>query len=140
MARPMLNRPASDRGFTLMEILVALTVLALSFTVIMQLISGGLRAQRLSEDYRQAVYLGQAKMEEILLEQKLAPGVVQGNFPGNFGYEAKVTPADFSGKTRSGLFPFQIDLKVSWQEDRRERSLTLSTLHLAEKMKKKDGQ
>ncbi len=122
----------------MMEILVALTVLALSFTVIMQLLSGGLRAQRLSEEYRQAVHLGQAKMEEILLAKKLASGRFAGRFSDEFSWEYAISPTDFAVKTRSGLFPFRVDLQVNWRDGSRVRKVAFSTLQLAGKIKERD--
>ena len=44
-----------SRGFTLLEVMVALTILGLAIVTLMQLSSQGLRLLRLSDDYQQAV-------------------------------------------------------------------------------------
>lgn len=44
-----------SRGFTLLEVLVALTILGLAIVALMQLSSQGLRLLRLADDYQQAV-------------------------------------------------------------------------------------
>lgn len=46
-----------NRGFTLLEVLVALTILAVAIVAFMQLSSQGLRLLHLSDDYQQAVIL-----------------------------------------------------------------------------------
>ncbi len=46
-----------SRGFTLLEVLVALTILAVAIVAFMQLTSQGLRLLHLSDDYQQAVIL-----------------------------------------------------------------------------------
>ena len=56
-----------QKGFTLMEIMVAMMILALSLTVVFQLFSGALRSGHLSKNYLKAVYHARAKMEEALL-------------------------------------------------------------------------
>ena len=46
-----------SRGFTLLEVLVAMTILALALVALLQLSAQGLRLLRLSEDYQEAVRL-----------------------------------------------------------------------------------
>jgi prepilin-type N-terminal cleavage/methylation domain-containing protein len=46
-----------SRGFTLLEVLVAMTILALALVAMVQLSAQGLRLLRLSEDYQGAVRL-----------------------------------------------------------------------------------
>jgi prepilin-type N-terminal cleavage/methylation domain-containing protein len=43
------------QGFTLIEVVVALTVLGVGLIVIIELFSGGLRLGRMAEEYTQAV-------------------------------------------------------------------------------------
>ncbi|ACN16100.1 GspI [Desulforapulum autotrophicum HRM2] len=60
-----------NRGFTLIETLVAFMLLVISLTVIMQLFSGGLKSGRVSDDYQRAVLLAKEKMETVLLQKRL---------------------------------------------------------------------
>lgn len=46
-----------SRGFTLLEVLVAMTILGLALVALLQLSAQGLRLLRLSEDYQEAVQL-----------------------------------------------------------------------------------
>ncbi|MBI5557270.1 MAG: hypothetical protein HY885_06495 [Deltaproteobacteria bacterium] len=124
-----------------MEVLVAMMVLALSLTVIMQLFSGGLRAERMSGDYLQAIYLAREKMEEILLEKRMRAGVAQGKLPNGYEWKTEISLAEPEVKTdenrfftpaeKKDLVLFRIDMDISWPQGREKKHYTLSTLHLA---------
>jgi prepilin-type N-terminal cleavage/methylation domain-containing protein len=58
----MINR----KGFTLIETLVAMMLLAISFVIIMQLFSGGLKSSRVTTDYIYGIFHAREKMEEVL--------------------------------------------------------------------------
>ena len=45
----------SKKGFTLLEVIIALAILGIGLTVIMELFSGGLRLGRVSHEYTQAM-------------------------------------------------------------------------------------
>lgn len=54
------NRATSRAGFTLIEVVVALAILSVGLTVIIELFAGGLRLARTSEEYTKAVKIGRA--------------------------------------------------------------------------------
>ena len=70
----------TNSGFALIEILVAVSVLAISLVVIFQLFSGGLKTRKLSEQYARGVFHAREKMAEILLAPDLFEGETQGEF------------------------------------------------------------
>ena len=53
-------------GFTLLEVLVSLSIIAIAVTVVLQLFSVDLRTISASEDYVSAVTKAEAKMREVL--------------------------------------------------------------------------
>ena len=61
-----------SRGFTLLEVLVALTILAVAVVALMQLSSQGLRLLHLSDDYQQAVIVADrvARAAEVVEEAR----------------------------------------------------------------------
>ena len=56
----------SQKGFTLIETLVAVMILAISLVVVMQLFSGGLKSNKVSNDYLYGIFHAREKMEELL--------------------------------------------------------------------------
>ena len=121
-------------GFTLIEVLVAVIILSVCLVVVMELFSGGLRSERVSDEYIRAIYHAREKMEDILTAPKLAPGSDSGEFADGSSWKVEIKAIDeekdkpFPGKTY-GLF--QIDLKVSWLDGRKERHFSLSTIQIA---------
>ena len=60
------------KGFTLLEVLVSLSIVAIAVTVVLQLFSADLRAIAASEDYVSAVLRADARMREVLDDERLA--------------------------------------------------------------------
>jgi hypothetical protein len=110
---------------TLVEVLVALTILGLAIVMLMQLSSQGLRLIHLSEDYQQAVVVADrvAHSTEVLQE-----GVDAGQ-EGRFQWERRVTlvpvPEELTPGTGPQLRLYALSVAVRWG---RHRVLELATL------------
>ncbi len=74
----------SDRGFTLIEVVVALAILGVGLIVIIELFSGGLRLGRTSGEYTQAIGYARLKMEDLALARQVTEGIEEGEFDKNF--------------------------------------------------------
>ena len=122
------------KGFTLIEIVVALAILAIGLTVVLEGFAGGLRSAQVSEDYTKATWHGQTKMEEMLMTQELIEGVTEGTFDSQFSWKSevkKVTPSlgqDEKTETRLPVDLYQINVTVSWPRGAGKRSLELESL------------
>ncbi|MCP4349784.1 MAG: prepilin-type N-terminal cleavage/methylation domain-containing protein [Desulfobacterales bacterium] len=134
---PIINYQFSD-GFTLIETLVAMMILATSLVVILQLFSGGLKAGRLSDEYTRAVFHAKEKMEEILLTEELADGAAYGEFDADFKWRAEIRyiepPEDSESEEKKKQAPvdmFRITVDVSWHEGNSEKHFEVSTLKIA---------
>ena len=75
-----------SRAFTLLEVLVAMTILALSVVALMQLASQGLRLLGQADDYQQAVMLADRIARAVAVG---AEGVESGQ-EGRFQWERRV--------------------------------------------------
>ncbi|MBU0484148.1 MAG: prepilin-type N-terminal cleavage/methylation domain-containing protein [Proteobacteria bacterium] len=134
-AQPGFSRCAQLRdgkGFTLMEILVAMMIVAISITVILQLFSGGLRSGELSKNYLRAVFYAREKMEEILLADLVVGETQAGELADGYRWSAVVEPnrADDVDNSRAKLMLYSVSVDVNWQEGRHRKHFTLSTLRL----------
>ncbi len=63
----MRKQPEAE-GFTLLEVLVSLAVMAIAMTLVMQLFSANLRAVVRSGDMTSAIIKGESRLREILAE------------------------------------------------------------------------
>ena len=61
-----MKRNKNSAGFTLLEVMVAVAILAVGLVSLFQLFSGSLRSAKVSADYTKAVLGAQKKMDEIL--------------------------------------------------------------------------
>jgi len=131
---------ASNAGFTLLEILVAISILAISLVVILQLFSGGLKSRKVSDDYTRGVFHAREKMSEILLSKDLAEGESGGEFPDSFRWVSLIKLVE-SGQEEEEKLPFKmfdIQVEILWDAGRSEKHFQVSTIKIVEK--EKDGE
>jgi prepilin-type N-terminal cleavage/methylation domain-containing protein len=120
-------------GFTLLEVIVALSLLATAVTVILQLFSSNLRVLSTSEDYISAVVRAEAKMRDVLDEETITEGASSETTPDGYRMETTVSKV-YERRTRD--LPFQvleIGVTLSWRGIAAERSMTLKTMKMVKK-------
>ena len=114
-----------SRGFTLLEVLVALTILGLGIVTLMQLSSHGLRLLGLSDDYQQAVLVADrvARATDTLREG------VEGGQEGRFLWERRVALVPVAEELAPGAGPqprlYALTVAVRWGSN---RALELASL------------
>jgi prepilin-type N-terminal cleavage/methylation domain-containing protein len=118
---------ASSKGFTLLEILVALAILATAVTIIFQLFSAGLRNVAVSEDVVSAAVRAEAKMREVLSNEELTENSWTETTTDGYTFAVNITEA-LQEKTDSlPVQVLQVDLAITWTKNSKERSLRLKT-------------
>ena len=128
-------------GFSLLEILVAFTLLALAMGVVMQIFSRGVNGATLADRYAKATMYAESMLASVGTELK--EGASDGKFDDDFSWAMAVRayqdpfPKDQAVVDYEKLMPtqlFEVELKVSFvADDRRERFLNLSTLRMGPK-------
>lgn len=121
-----------NRGFTLIEIVVAMAILGVGLIVIIELFSGGLRLGRVSEEYTQAVGLARMKLEEIFLAEQLKEGSEQGEFNKDFRWQVGVKKVDLLPVEKGLEFKppvefYQIKVNIIWKSGSKERSTEIES-------------
>jgi general secretion pathway protein I len=119
-------------GFTLIEVVIALAILGIGLTVIIELFSGGLRLGRVSVEYTRAVNLARMKMEEIAMKPNIQEGTEEGEFDPTYRWQVEVKKMDLLslGKDRTITPPvefFQVKVNVLWKSGSKERSAIFET-------------
>ena len=131
--------PTRQQGFSLLEILVAFSILAVSLGVLMQIFSSSLRNADVSRRQAQAVALAQSLLAAAGIEAPLAQGEQSGTVDEQFRWTLTTTPMTLGGseeaatpKPIGGLELWELTAQVSWggQGSERDRSLELTTLRL----------
>ena len=131
-----------QRGFTLLEVLVAFTLLALFFGALFHVFAGGLSVTRSGEAQSYAVLLAKSKLSEIGADHGIGPGSHSGVFDRNgsagprYRWRAELvryTEDDLGRADRGELVPYRVDLEIIWEADFKQRSFALSSLVLRPK-------
>lgn len=104
------KRKQCKSGFTLMEVIVAIAILGVSFVLVMQLFSGGLKLSRASCDYTRAIVHAKDKMEQLSADP--VPG--SGEFEDGFRWDSSVEPYLELEEMTVNLM--KIEVKVSWDD------------------------
>lgn len=111
-----------NRGFTLLEVLIATIILTVGIVALMWAFSSGIYAVGDIENVDSALNIAQAKMEQIKNTPfaSLADSgpTADSNFP-NFNLAVNVA---------EGQNPMQVDVTVAWQVKGGQTSITLTTL------------
>jgi general secretion pathway protein I len=125
------RRRGRQAGFTLIEIVVALAILAVALGALFQAFSTGLRATTVADRQAAAVILAQSLLERIGQDIPLAAGERAGVSDDGLRWSIAVAPAPLIAPERradSPLLPFDVVVTVAADG---ARPLTLATLRLA---------
>jgi general secretion pathway protein I len=122
-----------NSGFTLFEVLVAISIMGIAIAAVLQLYSANLRALSSSEEYILASLRGETKMREILLREELEEGTWSEESEDGYRFEITVTEAQMERTEYLPVRLLRVDLTVFYQVGGREKSLLLSTMNAAEK-------
>lgn len=124
--------PRSSDGFSLLEVLVAFSILALSLGVLMQLFSGSMRNTLASASYSRAVDLAESTLALAGTEIPLQPGRHGGDEKG-LRWELDIEPyiPQELLAPPAGIEVFQVSARVEWSDGGKARSFSLDTLRLA---------
>jgi len=129
-------RRLSQQGFTLMETLVAVMVLAISLSVLFQVFSGGLKSARISDSYTRAIFYAREKMDEILLAEELAEGVIEGNFENGYEWNIRIRYVEPQrDDAPNSIFDiFNLTVTVFWKDGDKQKQYEIETLTMARKI------
>jgi general secretion pathway protein I len=112
------------RGFTLIEILLALMIFSVVLVAIIEGIALQLRAQQVAEDTTRAVILAENILEQVKYDIPLENTEESGKFDGshaNFSYQLKIQETELAGL-------YEVQVAIIWEDGVAERSHVLKTL------------
>ena len=121
------TRPASAEkdGFTLVEVLVTLAILAAVLPALLQAFASAARNQGLSDNSTTALYLLKYRMAEIEMEGYPDVGDESDEFGENTRYRWRSVVEDVDSEDVENIRRVQVT--VTWIHRNRERSLSMST-------------
>ncbi len=102
--KPTTRRPASRRGFSLIEVAMATAIVGVGVTALMTTIGAGTKTNRAGQEVTQASFLAQ-EMREHLLNTPLA----------SLSSVTYTTPKDARGNDISGMPGWSQQVTVTWR-------------------------
>jgi general secretion pathway protein I len=132
MIEPPCDRP--DRsGFTLIEVLVAFTILGVALLALFDVFSTGLKNVKVSEGYGTATTLAESKLATLGVTGPLVDQVQKGEFDARYHWEAIVRRLAIRepAADQPVVEPYQLTVTVSWGLGTEHREVSLTTIRLA---------
>ncbi len=130
---PARDPAAPDRGFTLLEVLVAFAIAALALAALTQGAAGGLRSARVAGHVQEA--LSRARSHLVAAALAPAAGEQQGEDGGGYAWRVTTAPVRTAAPGRQGVDPprigravlYAVRVRVSWSLDGGPHEVTLTT-------------
>ena len=131
-------KKTNQRGFTLLEILVALTLMGIVLTTVIELLSSSLNTAAVAKETAKATLLGHRLMDNLLGQQETFENEdwpEGGSVDDVYSWRVTITP--YQGleieedEDEDSSFPLNVylcDLRVEWQSGIHTRSIRLRAL------------
>lgn len=126
-------------GFTLLEVLLAFVIFAISFAVVLQIISGSIRNTMRSKQYTEVALIAQSVMDTVGLDIPLQEGEQASGESGAYRWFISIQPYELGNESTAdietlliaeltGIDLLQVELYIEWGEPPDERSRRFSTV------------
>ncbi len=114
----------NERGFTLLEILVATMIMGVAVVSLLSSLSTSMRNAARLTDYDRAVMLARTQMDALLLDSKLPlDTVIEGKYNPSSGWRAKLTAFEMPPKPVPGIPILErLELEIWWLAGERRRT------------------
>jgi len=131
-----IQRRRGSNGFTLLEVLLAFLVFALSFATVLEILSGSIRSTMRAREYTEAALIAQSVMDQLGLEIPMEQGASAAGESGDHRWELEIVLYEAGPENvhsvelaeLTGIELLQIDLEVSKGEPPRDKSHYFSTV------------
>jgi general secretion pathway protein I len=130
----------AQRGFTLIEVVVAFALLTLVFSVAFEIFSTGLSRAASLEDRSRALEVARSTLASAGLEQPLAQAITRGDGADpRFHWTLAITPFEVSSNplhpVQSPYLLYRLAVEVDWRDANAvDRTLSLSTVQLGQRL------
>lgn len=128
----MTRSRAGERGLTLLEVLVALALVAMTLAAAFHLSATALAGSARSERVTLALLAAESRLAALGVEEPLRAGRTGGGLDGGFRWTADVRPYEGLPPATLGRLPvraYEVAVSVRWGDDEAE-AVTLQTVKL----------
>lgn len=123
-------------GFTLLEVLLAFVIFALSFAVVLEILAGSMRSTSRARSYSEAALIAQSVMDMVGTEIPLVEGTIGGESPGGYSWQLSISAYAAQDENDRSLelselaatVLYWVDLDLEWGQERRPQTAHFSTV------------
>lgn len=120
---------ARARGFSLLEVISAILLLAVAFAALLQVAGASMHLADRSGQISKADMWAQAKLDALGVTERVAVGESDGDFGKDYRWHLRIRPwQDDNPPQGSPLTLYRVDLDVRWGSSRRPQVLHYTTL------------
>jgi general secretion pathway protein I len=133
------NINRTQEGFSLLEILIAFSILALSLGILLRIFSGGANTAMVAEEYTNAVQIAETLMAKTGAEIPLRNHESSGVIDNKYNWLLRISPYTFQSSDNAtkvaGVELYKVNVAVNWGDDENadNRMFQLATLKLLNK-------
>lgn len=128
-----------NSGYTLIEVLVAMVILALSLGVLLRIFSTGLGNISVSADYARAILVAESRLHAAAALSPLAAGVSTGVAEQKYRWTQTISyydPFTASSTAKTTVEAFTITVDIEWPHADSVRRIRLSSIQLGASKKR----
>jgi general secretion pathway protein I len=131
-----IRAPRNSGGFTLLEVLLAFVVFALSFATVLEIVAGSVRSATRARTYSEAALLAQSLVDMVGVDFPLEDTLLSGEAPGGYAWELSIAPYQPRDENDrmlelaelAGTELYWVDLDLQWGDGPRSRQAHFSTV------------
>lgn len=130
---PRRPRAHGNAGFSLLEVIAAILLLALTFTALMKVAAGSISLTQNAAAHSEAAMWARSMLDSVFVMEPIKLGTSSGQFDKTYRWQLNVTrwSPPVPPEQASALQLYQLDLNVLWGATARPRSAHFRTLRLA---------
>ncbi|MBL6986089.1 MAG: type II secretion system protein [Methylobacter sp.] len=122
-----------QRGFSLLEILIAFSILALSLGILLKIFSAGVNTAGVAEEYTAAVQIAESLMAQTGVEAPLQPSEATGLENNKYHWRVSVSPFQLTAQNLDAASItaelFKVKVSVNWSDGRQVELITLKLIN-----------
>ena len=134
--RRQITRRRHNAGFTLIEVLLAFVVFAMSFTLVLEILSGAIRNTMRAKEYTEVALIAQSVMNQVGMDIPLEAGISDSGEMGDYRWQLEIYLFEDNSEDGrvtelgelTGIELLEVEFIISWGSRSHERSNSFNTV------------
>ncbi len=118
----------NSKGFSLLEVLVAFSIMAISLGILLKIFSSGVNMAIVAEEYTVATQIAESLMAKTGIETPLVIGEISGTEVDKYDWRVTINEAPPLLDEAPQTMLMDVTVTVRWGDDENGRMLELNTL------------